>query len=451
MREQDAADDRPEADADPAHAGPDPDGAAALLRVGEDVGDDRQRRRHDERGADPHERARHDELRDAVGHRGGRRRHREEHQPDHQRALAAEAVAEAARGEQQAREHEHVGVDDPLEIRRGRVHVAHQRRQRHVEDRVVDPDDRDAQAQRQQREPSPLRDPVGLCHAAPMIPAIPVRLRTLSRREPYCAARADAPQGWCICDHGAAWPDARPPVHAARYKVERARQRRRDLATVVACRGDARPRSCSGRSGCSRTSRRRRESNADVLVEVEPDWGPAQVAAVLAKTNVVKSAAEFQAYAEGQGVTTFKPGRYYLYENEGASASLATLRGAPAEAIPDQKLLLPPGLTLAKIADRVGALKNKSRDRFLEVAKSGTVRSKFEPQSVQSLEGLTWPDTYFIGATETETQILQRHRHRVRQAGHRRRPRRARTSTRTTRPTSRRWCRPRPATTPTCR
>ena len=150
------------------------------------------------------------------------------------------------------------------------------------------------------------------------------------------------------------------------------------------------------------------ENNADVLVEVEPDWGPAQVAAVLAKTNVVKSAAEFQTFAESQGVTTFKPGRYYLYENEGNTASLATLRGAPAEAIPDQKLLLPPGLTLAKIADRVGKLKGKSRDRFLEVAKSGTVRSKFEPQAVKSLEGLTWPDTYFIGATETETQILQK-------------------------------------------
>ena len=53
-------------------------------------------------------------------------------------------------------------------------------------------------------------------------------------------------------------------------------------------------------------------------------------------------------------------------------------------------------------------MKNKSADRFLEVAKSGTIRSKFEPASVQSLEGLTWPDTYFIGATETETQILQR-------------------------------------------
>ena len=197
------------------------------------------------------------------------------------------------------------------------------------------------------------------------------------------------------------------PTPRARYKVERARQRRRDLATVVVVAVMLAP-VVLGSLWVLSNVETSSENNPDVLVEVEPDWGPAQVAAALARTNVVKSAAEFQTFAESQGVTTFKPGRYYLYENEGNTASLATLSGAPAEAIPDQKLLLPPGLTLAKIADRVGALKNKSRDRFLEVAKSGSVRSKFEPQSVQSLEGLTWPDTYFIGATETETQILQK-------------------------------------------
>jgi UPF0755 protein len=88
--------------------------------------------------------------------------------------------------------------------------------------------------------------------------------------------------------------------------------------------------------------------------------------------------------------------------------SLAILRGDPALALPDQTLLLPPGLTLDKIADRVATLENLSRDRFLEVANSGTIRSKFEPQGVHSLEGLTWPDTYKIGSTETESQILQK-------------------------------------------
>jgi UPF0755 protein len=197
------------------------------------------------------------------------------------------------------------------------------------------------------------------------------------------------------------------PGPRGRYQAERTRQRRRDLATLITVAAMLAP-IVLGSLWVLSSVETATEGNADVLVEVEPDWAPAQVAAALAKTNVVKSAAAFQAFAEGQGVTTFKPGRYYFYENEGSSSSLATLRGAPAEEIPDQKLLIPPGLTLAKIADRVGALENKSRDRFLEVAKSGTIRSKFEPASVQSLEGLTWPDTYFIGATETEAQILQR-------------------------------------------
>ena len=117
---------------------------------------------------------------------------------------------------------------------------------------------------------------------------------------------------------------------------------------------------------------------------------------------------DFTSLAASQSVTTFKPGRYYFYEDEGSPKALAVLRDDPAEQIPDQTLLLPPGLTLDKIAARIGALKNKSASRFLEVANQGTVRSKFEPNGVSSLEGLTWPDTYSIGATETETQILQR-------------------------------------------
>ena len=52
-----------------------------------------------------------------------------------ERALAPEAVAERAQREQQAGEDEQVGVDDPLQRRRGGVEVLLQRRQRDVEDR----------------------------------------------------------------------------------------------------------------------------------------------------------------------------------------------------------------------------------------------------------------------------------------------------------------------------
>ena len=43
--------------------------------------------------------------------------------PDDERALAPEAITEAARGEQQAGEHQQVAVDDPLQLARARVEL----------------------------------------------------------------------------------------------------------------------------------------------------------------------------------------------------------------------------------------------------------------------------------------------------------------------------------------
>ena len=59
-----------------------------------------------------------------VSRTPGERAEAEHHQAELQRAAPAEAVAEAAGGEQQAGEHERVGVDHPLQLavawRRGR-------------------------------------------------------------------------------------------------------------------------------------------------------------------------------------------------------------------------------------------------------------------------------------------------------------------------------------------
>ena len=68
-------------------------------------------------------------------------------QADLQGALAAEAIAEAAGGQQQAGEHQRVGVDDPLQLAGGGAELADQRRQGDVHDRAVDDDDEHRQAQ----------------------------------------------------------------------------------------------------------------------------------------------------------------------------------------------------------------------------------------------------------------------------------------------------------------
>ena len=121
--EQESSADRPQRDADAGDRGPVGDRATPLFGR-EHVGDERQRARHDERAADSHDRPGRDQL---LGRRGERREQRAGAEHDHaelQRTLAAEAVAEAARREQQTREHERVRVDHPLELAERRVEIA---------------------------------------------------------------------------------------------------------------------------------------------------------------------------------------------------------------------------------------------------------------------------------------------------------------------------------------
>ena len=58
------------------------------------------------------------------GQRGKTRAEPEDGETECERALAAEAVAERAGGEQQTGEDEHVRVDDPLQLGAGRAEVA---------------------------------------------------------------------------------------------------------------------------------------------------------------------------------------------------------------------------------------------------------------------------------------------------------------------------------------
>ena len=64
----------------------------------------------------------------------------EDGQSREQHALAPDAVAEIPGREHERGEHQVVGVDDPLQLRRRGVEVAHQRRQRDVDDRRVQVD-----------------------------------------------------------------------------------------------------------------------------------------------------------------------------------------------------------------------------------------------------------------------------------------------------------------------
>ena len=151
--EQHTAGQRPERDADPRGARPDRDRLLALHGLGEDVGDDRERRGEDQRGADPGHGAHGDERACGVDERGRGTPDAEHDEPEGEHPPSAEPVAEAPAREQEAGEHDRVGVDDPLELARRRGQRSGQRRDGDVEDRGVDGDEDERGAEHREGPP----------------------------------------------------------------------------------------------------------------------------------------------------------------------------------------------------------------------------------------------------------------------------------------------------------
>ena len=44
-------------------------------------------------------------------------------------------------------------------------------------------------------------------------------------------------------------------------------------------------------------------------------------------------------------------------------------------------------------------------ETFLDLAASDTIRSRFQPAGVTSLEGLLWPDTYYVSKADDTEEI----------------------------------------------
>jgi UPF0755 protein len=142
---------------------------------------------------------------------------------------------------------------------------------------------------------------------------------------------------------------------------------------------------------------------AAVTVPVHQGWGARQIGDELAAKDVVGSSLAFQIWYRVSGGSS-QAGTYALHEHMGVKAAVDALGQRPSNAN-HTVLALPPGLRLAQIADRVGALPGHDRGAFLALAQSGTIRSKYQGDQT-SVEGFTWPDTYFVEGM-SDAQILR--------------------------------------------
>ncbi len=140
MLQQEAADDRAERTADDRQRSPDRNGDVALALIEEGHPDQGQRRRHHRRRADGKKRPGRNQ--DVGRRREGRdqRSDAKQHQADQEHLPMADAVAERAGAQQQACHHQRIGIDDPQPLRLRSAEFACQRRQRRIENRVIEGD-----------------------------------------------------------------------------------------------------------------------------------------------------------------------------------------------------------------------------------------------------------------------------------------------------------------------
>jgi UPF0755 protein len=149
-------------------------------------------------------------------------------------------------------------------------------------------------------------------------------------------------------------------------------------------------------------------AGATVTVKIRPGWGTKEAGDALQANGVIGSSLAFQVWEKVSGAGSFQAGTYALRESMGVSDASDALARGPSTAAASAGhtvLALPPGLRLEQIADRVGALRGHDRAAFLALAQSGLIRSKYQGTQ-QSVEGFTWPDTYFVEG-QTDAQILQ--------------------------------------------
>jgi len=140
-----------------------------------------------------------------------------------------------------------------------------------------------------------------------------------------------------------------------------------------------------------------------VVVQIPDGASTSRIAHLLVDNGVVSNALLFEVYIRVNGDGPFHAGAYELRRHESYGSVVRTLSGA---ALID-RLTIPEGFTLQQIADRVGAIPGHSATGFLAAARSGAVRSPYEAAGSDNLEGLLFPDTYFIPRGEGDAQILQ--------------------------------------------
>jgi UPF0755 protein len=143
-----------------------------------------------------------------------------------------------------------------------------------------------------------------------------------------------------------------------------------------------------------------------VSVEVPQGATTSDVAELLAGADVVSDARIFRYYLRIRGGGPFQAGSYRLRQDSSMGDARTALEEGPRLAFTN--VTVPEGRWVADVADIVAEVPGFDAAVFADELESGVVRSLYQPQGVDSLEGLLFPDTYRVDENEDEQAVLAR-------------------------------------------
>ena len=145
---------------------------------------------------------------------------------------------------------------------------------------------------------------------------------------------------------------------------------------------------------------------APIAVTIPKGASTSAIGDLLHKQGVIGNTTVWRIYTTYKRPGALQSGDFRFRRDENMGRVLATLQGGAEVTV--HRLTIPEGSTLRQIADRVGNMPGLSSERFLAIAQSGTVHSRFQPPGSTSLEGLLFPDTYFVEKKDDEASVLNR-------------------------------------------
>jgi UPF0755 protein len=142
-----------------------------------------------------------------------------------------------------------------------------------------------------------------------------------------------------------------------------------------------------------------------VVVQIPEGATGSQVADLLQRRHVIRSAFGFRILARVKHSSAFEAGRYRLTTNMTASEALAVLEEPPT--VPQVRLTVPEGFDVQQTARRVASVLRIGAVAFETAATSGAFQLPgYMPPETGTVEGFLFPDTYFLYEDATPKDVI---------------------------------------------